>query len=486
MDDTRRELQFGSSDRRPPKGWVRLPARGRLRTRLALSLSSIEVVLLGLLVGTGVVAHPSTAAEPTRPNILLIVLDDATAQGVDDMLVDSKARLVGGSGVSYLNSYVAIPSCCPERGTLLTGQFPHNNGVTQQQRGGTLDKSSTLPADLHRAGYRTYHVGKFLHEALSTDPTPGVFDRWLIGMGGYNDPSFNLDGTVRKFTGYTTTITGSWTRNFLADAENIDDAQPWYLSLNFKAPHSGAVPETRYSSLAVPPLTFPDETNRADKPPYIRNQDETAAEMEPLRRNMWRTMASVDDQIVSTLDWLAAHQELANTLVILTSDNGYHHGQNRRRSKFIPYTPAIQVPVWVSGPGVTATGTNTTRMVSGVDVAATVYDATDVAATRLADGESLLGTSARSEVYVEYFNDAANSRYIPSWATVRGRGWQYIETYDSATGALRFREWYDLASDPHMLTNLLADGNPGNDPDTTVVASRLARYRVCAGATCPH
>ena len=313
-----------------------------------------------------------------------------------------------------------------------------------------------------------------------------MFDRWLIGSSAYNNPDLNLDGRVQRFAGYTTTVSGTWTRNFLTDAETVNDAQPWYLSLNFKAPHLEAVPETKYANLTVPPLVFPDETDRSDKPSYIRNMNVTATTMAPVRRDMWRTLASVDDQIVSTLDWLSAHGELANTLVIVTSDNGYHHGQNRRQSKFIPYTPSIKVPLWLRGPGVTARGTNGTRMVSGVDLAATIYDATDVAPSRLADGESLLSPSVRSEVYVEYFNDSANSPYIPSWAAVRGRQWQYIETYDISTGALRFREWYDLASDPHMLTNLLADGNPGNDPDTTAVANRLARYRGCAGVTCPR
>jgi arylsulfatase A-like enzyme len=186
------------------------------------------------------------------------------------------------------------------------------------------------------------------------------------------------------------------------------------------------------------------------------------------------------------LNWLAAHDELANTLIVLTSDNGYHHGQNRRQSKFIPYTPSMQVPLWVRGPGVTATGTDSTRMVSGVDVAATIYEATDSPPSRAADGESLLSPSDRSEVYGEYFHDPSNSRYIPSWATLRARNWQYIETYDKTTGALIFREWYNLVADPHMLTNLLADGNSGNDPDTTAAASRLAAYRTCAGASCPR
>lgn len=441
---------------------------------------------LSLVVWLTVGATPAPATEPTRPNVLLIVLDDATTPMAEDMLRDARARIVGSVGVSYRNSYVAIPSCCPERSTLLTGQFPHNTGVTQQQRGGSLDKTTTLPADLHRAGYRTYHVGKLLHEALSVDPSPGVFDEWLVGMGGYTDPYFNLDGTVQRVLGYTTTITGNYARRFLQHAEAANDAQPWYLSLNFKAPHLPSTPEAKYSSLAVPGLTFPDEPDRSDKPPYIRDQNLTAADLSAVRVRMWRTLASVDDQIVATLDWLSAHGELSNTLVVMTSDNGYHHGQNRRGSKFIPYTPSLQVPIWLRGPGVAAGGTNSSRMVSGVDVAATIYDATGAKPSRVLDGQSLLASSTRREVYAEYFNDSANLATIPSWATVRGRTFQYIETYDISTGALAFREWYDLAADPYMLRNLLADGDPGNDPATGAVATRLAGYRTCAGTKCPR
>jgi len=180
------------------------------------------------------------------------------------------------------------------------------------------------------------------------------------------------------------------------------------------------------------------------------------------------------------------HGVLAGTMVVLTSDNGFHHGQNRRNSKFVPYTPALQVPLWLRGPGVTARGTDASRMVSGVDVAATIYDATGATPSSVLDGQSLLDPSARTEVYAEYFNDSANGAGIPSWATVRSGRWQYIETYDATPGTRPFREWYDLAADPHMLRNLLADGDPANDPPTGAVAARLAAYRTCAGAGCPR
>lgn len=456
----------------------------RLRRRTAAWLASV-VAAAAVVAGVGT----ASAQEPTRPNVLLIVLDDATLPGANDMLTDAKARIVGAGGVAYTNSYVDIPACCPERASLLTGQYPHNNGVRQQQLGGTLDKRTTLPADLHRAGYRTYHVGKFLHEPLTVNPPPGVFDEWMIGMGGYWSPSFNLNGRVQKIPGYTTTSTGAYARKFLADAKAADDAQPWYLSLNFKAPHLPADPETKYANLPVPPFTFPAETDRSDKPPYVRNVSKTAAQMSPTRIRMWRTLASVDDQVVLTLDWLQTHGELQNTLVILTSDNGFLFGENGRSSKFVPYTNSIRVPLWMRGPGVPAQGTNTTRMVSGVDVAPTIYAATGVTPSRVQDGVSLLGPTSRSRIYAEYFNDPANSTALPPWATLRGPDWQYIETYDITTGALWFQEYYDLAKDPWMLTNLLHDGTTADDPPAALIQqlhAQLQAARTCAGATCPR
>ena len=198
---------------------------------LACGLSLVAALQVG---GSPAGPAPENAAEPTRPNVLLIVLDDATVAGTLDMLRDSRSRIVGSAGVDYRKSYVAIPSCCPERGSLLTGQFPHNTGVLRQALGATLDKTRTVPADLHRAGYRTYHVGKLLHEPVDTDPPTGVFHRWLIGgrQAGYVDPVVNLDGTVQQIPGYTTTIIGDYARRFLASAEARGDAQPWYLSLN--------------------------------------------------------------------------------------------------------------------------------------------------------------------------------------------------------------------------------------------------------------
>jgi len=443
-------------------------------------LIALSLVTFGLGFTAPVAADP--AVPP--PNVLLIVLDDAAPHGADSMLRKAKKR-IAGQGVEFKRSFVAIPSCCPERGTLLTGQYPHNHGVRQQQLGGNLDQTRTLPADLRRAGYRTYHVGKLLHMPAPADPEPGVFDRWLIspiGNDPYWNPYFNLDGVYQRIPGYTTTITGAWARSFLQDAQAVDDSQPWYLSLNFKAPHLPAPPERKYATASTSDYWIPYEWNRSDKPAYVRTASTTPSGANAKQADMYRTMLSADDQIAATLDWLEANGEAGNTLVILTSDNGYLYGEHLLGSKFTPYTPSIRVPLWMRGPGVPA-GADRERWVSGVDVAATVYGATGAVPTRVVDGESLLAPGTRSEVFVEYFQDDRSWKPVPTWASIRTAGWQYVEYYDPA-GSLISREWYDLARDPQQLRNVLGDADAGNDPDTTLVAARLAAYRSCVGATC--
>jgi len=92
-----------------------------------------------------------------------------------------------------------------------------------------------------------------------------------------------------------------------------------------------------------------------------------------------------------------------------------------------------------------------------------------------------LTSAARDEIFIEYFKDA-NRESIPSWASIRSDAFQYVQ-YHGETGAVVFREYYDLVADPYQLVNLLGDGNAANDPDTSALAVRLARYRSCAGTT---
>jgi arylsulfatase A-like enzyme len=76
-------------------------------------------------------------------------------------------------------------------------------------------------------------------------------------------------------------------------------------------------------------------------------------------------------------------------------------------------------------------------------------------------------------------------REIPNWASLRSNTYQYIEYYASDDHTLMFREYYDLVADPWQLSNLLADADPGNDPDVARLSADLVAARRCAGTSGP-
>jgi Sulfatase len=171
------------------------------------------------------------------------------------------------------------------------------------------------------------------------------------------------------------------------------------------------------------------EADRADKPPFVRSQNQTPAAAQANRTAMIRTLYTVDDQVDRLMRHLQATGELANTLVIFTSDNGFLQGEHRTTEKFLPYRKAVEVPFLIRWPGL---------------------------------------------------------RTIPTWASIRTVAYQYSEYYDIANPAtVTFREYYNLQADPYQLVNLLADGVPANDPDTAPLSQALRAARQCAGASCP-
>jgi arylsulfatase A-like enzyme len=131
-------------------------------------------------------------------------------------------------------------------------------------------------------------------------------------------------------------------------------------------------------------------------------------------------------------------------------------------------------------------GTSDARLASLVDIAPTVLSTAGISPDPSVpmDGRSLLAPPTRTRLLAEYFfNSLAPS--TPGWAALRMPNSQYTEYYAEDGQTIVFREYYDLAADPWELRNLLGDGDPSNDPDTTGLSAQLAADRGCSGATCP-
>src|ERR671937_2444520 len=97
-----------------------------MRTRHAIFLVG-AALCAALAVGLGLSSHRSHAAAKPRPNILVLETDDQTL--AEMAVLPTVRRLIGDEGVTFDSSFVTFSLCCPSRASLLTGQYPHNNGV---------------------------------------------------------------------------------------------------------------------------------------------------------------------------------------------------------------------------------------------------------------------------------------------------------------------------------------------------------------------
>jgi N-acetylglucosamine-6-sulfatase len=478
-------------------------------------VKTLCALILCAVVGALAVApraddHAAAAGPPAPPNVVVLMTDDQTLRSM--RALPRTRALIGDQGARFAKSFVSNPRCCPSRATFLTGQYSHNNGVFtngppiggwQRLRGTT----NWLPNWLQTAGYRTAHVGKFLNHYGLDDPTevPPGWDEWY----GTIDPTtyryygytVNENGTLRTYGRdrdprfYSTDFTG---RRSAEIVERLAPAaQPFFLSVAFLAPHTGGPYEPgdpaslgtpavadrhrgAFASLALPRGGAFDEADMSDKPPFLRRPRLRAAKVsaiESLYRQRLESLLAVDEAVERIVAALQASGELANTLLVFTSDNGYLAGEHRLpHGKAKAYDPSVRVPLLIRGPGVPA-GVQPQQMAVNADLAPTILDAAHATAGRLLDGRSLLpltrdpSLGTRRPLLIEIAKGARLKT-----TAIRTRRWLYAE---HANGT---RELYDSATDPHQLRSLHAA--PALAAVRARLAQRLAILRACRGLSC--
>ncbi len=166
----------------------------------ALSCAAV----LALAAATAAAARPVTAARDGRPNVLVIMTDDQAAADVRYMT--NVRRLLVAKGTTFSNAITSFPLCCPSRASFITGQFAHNHGVSsnfEPSYYSLRSRGNSLPVWLHRAGYFTSLIGKYLTGYGTRDPRdvpPGYSDwRGLLDFSSYDYFNYvlNQNGRLR-------------------------------------------------------------------------------------------------------------------------------------------------------------------------------------------------------------------------------------------------------------------------------------------------
>ncbi len=441
---------------------------------------SLSVAAVFMLPAGSCLSPPSPGeGRLGRPNILVVVTDDQRAQGTLVVMPEVR-RWFGQDGTRFSNAFTTTPLCCPARASIFTGRYAHNHGVRHNYDSLRVDQTSTIQYHLKKAGYQTAIAGKFLNH-WNPERDPPFFDRWAIFLKGeYYDRLFNVDGRVGRLPDYTTHIVRDEATAFLEHFEEQDD-QPWFLYVATGAAHAPFLPEPRYERAPVPRRLLDPafgESDLRDKPRFASIGDKRRG----VRRRQLRTLMSADDVVGVLFETLKARAELDETLAVFVSDNGMQWGEHGFTGKRQAYSESIRIPLFVRWTGEVAADTRDERLAANVDVAPTVLEAAGVPIPHKVDGRSLLGPSRRKRLLLEHWADPDTP--VPDWASLRTDAYQYVEYY-APSGALTYKEYYDLVQDPFQLTNLLGDTSEANDPDVWTLRRTLAKDRRCAGSACP-
>ena len=257
----------------------------RLRV-LLIGAFGLSLMLLPPSSSGGSPASTTLDAAQGRPNIVLVLVDDAR---YDDLSTMPRVRQqIGAAGARFTNFYSPFPLCCPARATLLTGQYAHNHGVLSNlaPTGGfeEFKDGSTLATWLDPT-YRTGLIGKYFNEYVPPYQPPG-WDEWMVPkqMYNYTGSSWYVDkgagGSFQSRAGYQTDTMATLAGDFIG--RNAPRSQPFFLYLSIVAPHAGIptdpdditgfaspnvkpVYRDRFEGLANADPSF-DEADVSDKP----------------------------------------------------------------------------------------------------------------------------------------------------------------------------------------------------------------------------
>lgn len=469
--------------------------------------------VLAAVCSVGASPLPAQPAD-RKPNVVFIIADDLNcnlgAYGHSLARTPNIDRLAA-RGLLFENAYCNQPLCGPSRASFMMGLYPEQNNI----KGNAIrvrervPDAVTLPQHFMAHGYRTARVGKIYHYNNPGD----------IGTPGHDDPAswtetYNPRGrdkdeqdkivSIRPGSGFGATL--SWLAAEGTDEEQTDGkvatvavdllkkykdaSEPFFLAVGFYKPHTPYVAPRKYFAMHDPAqITVPKvpagyfESIPKAAAESLRKKDQIDLPEEKARAAIHAynaTISFLDAQVGRVLEAIEALGLSDNTIIIFTSDHGYHMGEHGHFQKRTLFDAAGRVPLIVSYPGLKHRGQKTTAMVEMIDFYKTLSD---------------LAGLGSPPAYVE----GLSFRPVLQDPTARVRDCilTYLESFGEGhtlrTERYRFTSWsgggpdrielYDHVSDPAEMHNLA--GDPGQAELIVQLEARL-RQRVASALAAPQ
>jgi arylsulfatase A-like enzyme len=323
---------------------------------------------------------PALARAAERPNILLILSDDHTAEFTgcygNPVIRTPHLDRFAAEGLRFQSMFCAAPQCVPSRAAFLTGRSPV--AVRMGRFTAPLPADvQTFPEWLREAGYFTGVCRRQYH----LDGAAG---------GRVSGPIYkkhNLQTFPRRMDYVDISPPGQTVARVNEFFRRKPAARPFFLWVNFNDPHHP------WDANAVSP---PHDRARIPVPGYL-------PDLPGVREDLGRyydEVARMDGEFQSVLDILKQRGLDENTLVVFLGDNGFAfpHGKGTL------YDPGLNVPCLARWPGRVPAGGASDALLSGEDLAPTLLEAAGLAVPGQMSGQSflkvLLGQGAGTREHV--------------------------------------------------------------------------------------
>ncbi len=444
-----------------------------MKTFRAPTSFSILALLLALVAGT----HAETPGTSKSPNVLFIIADDlATRLGCygDKSAITPHLDRLAAEGVVFNRAYCQGAVCTASRTSFMLGL---NSRHAKASHFLTHPETMTLGRWFRERGYQTCSIGKIDHD----DPTDSYVDpkAWDIRVKREDlAPKLPIQrrffdedlGLMRKRISNigiaeAPEAIGDWVRTErmlqFFDKER-DATKPFFAAIGFHAPH---VPwdSTKAVYESHNPAGFTLETapsGATPLPPGSILQEPgielTEASQREGQRAYYAAVTMLDQQVGRLMEHLRTTGMLENTIVVFTSDHGYHLGWRGQWCKHSIDEEVLRVPLIVSAPQ-GAKGARADGIVELLDLFPTFCQTAGQPLPDGLDGKSfaLLLKDPKAEGKPGAFCQWGNGR------TVRTQRWRLTERNDGTS------ELYDHSKDAGEYFNVIAN------PEHAALVTRL-------------
>jgi len=431
-------------------------------------------------------------------NVLFIISDDLTSTALscygNDICHTPHIDSLAARGTRFTRAYCQGTYCGPSRASFMSGYYPHATGVLgyTSPRPAIGDRETWAEAFRHNGTY-TARVSKIFHMGV-----PGGIEE---GGDGADDPQswterFNSPGPEWKAAGVGETLEGNpdgtkpvvGGNTFVVVEAEGDDLvhsdgktaekacqllrdhadEPFFLAVGFVRPHVPFVSPSPYyepfrpfASMALPPKIPGDW----DDIPKAGINYKTSVNMQMDERKQKKAIAGyyasvryMDAQVGKVLEALGASGQANNTIVIFTSDHGYHLGEHDFWAKVSLRDESAQVPLIICVPGKPPAVCHS--FVELLDLFPTTLSLCGMPIPERLQGKDLtpMLENPAHEVRQTAFSVAPSRKGF----LLRDDRWAFIQYGEDAAGGI---ELFDMHADPKQYTNL------AESPDHTAIVA---------------